>query len=78
LRVVALDATREDERLFEGFLGQPGALVHVERAPSEARVVRLEGRFPLALVAAAGALLLVLGIGECSLGALVWRKGRPS
>lgn len=78
LRVVALNATREDERLFEGFLGQPGALVHVERARSEARVVPLEGRFPVALVAAVAALLLVLAVGEWSLGSLVWRRGSTS
>jgi hypothetical protein len=77
IKVVGLDPTRDDAELFRGALDQGGGSVTTEQpVPQRPRRARTSPAFPLGLVAAVTALLLLLGLNEHALGSLSWGRRR--
>jgi von Willebrand factor type A domain len=78
IKIVGLDPTPEDADLFRGALAHGGGSVTtldtVEQHPRRSR----SAAFPVALVAAAAALALLLGLNEHALSALSFGRRRPS
>ena len=74
IRVVALNPTADDERLFRGAIAAGGSVVRVRSAPGGSHAVPSRIAFPLGLAVAAGFLLLLLGVNEHALSSLAWRR----
>ncbi len=74
VKIVALDPTPEDAQLFERALAHGGGSV-VKLGPTPRTIVAHRSRpaLPTALVSAALALVLLLGLNELALGRLGWR-----
>jgi hypothetical protein len=79
VKIVALDPTPEDARLFERALAHGGGSVET-LGPTAHPTVRRRTRpaLPTALVASTLALALLLGVNELALGRLGWRSRRAS
>jgi hypothetical protein len=75
IRVVALNPTPEDERLFQVTLAGGGSVVRARSAPGGSHPLHSRAAFPLGLAVAAGFLLLLLAVNEHALGSLAWRRG---
>ena len=75
IKIVALDPTREDKRLFEGALAHGGGSVTTVGSALQGTALRHTGpAFPTGLVAAVAALVLLLALNEQALGALDWAR----
>ena len=76
IKIVAVNPTKEDERLFRGALGSGGGSVTTLRSvPGQDSLPRTQPGFPLGVVVAVGLLALLLALNEEALGALRWRQG---
>jgi hypothetical protein len=79
IEIVALDPTPEDAQLFRGALTYGGGSVTtVEPTSSGVRSPRASPAFPLAVVAAVAAFVLLLGVNEHALGSLRWGRRREA
>jgi hypothetical protein len=75
IQVVAVNPTKEDERLFRGALGPGGGSVTTLRpTPRHDTLPRTHPSFPLTLVIAIGVLALLLAVNEHALGTLSWGR----
>jgi hypothetical protein len=79
IKIVGLDPTPEDAQLFRGALAGGGGTVTTldDVQPAGRRASRPEA-FPVALVAAAAALAVLLGLNEHALGALSFGRRRTA
>jgi von Willebrand factor type A domain len=78
IKIVGLDPTPEDADLFRGALAHGGGSVTtLDDVEQQARRPR-SAAFPVAIVAAAAALALLLGLNEHVLAALSFGRRRPS
>jgi hypothetical protein len=79
IKIVGLDPTPDDEQLFKGALAHGGGSVAtLEPAARTTAVRRSSPAFPVAFVAAAAALAVLLGLNEHALGALEWARRRTA
>jgi hypothetical protein len=77
VKIVALDPTPEDARLFERALAHGGGTVErLGPAAHTATPRRTRPALPTTLLASALALALLLGVNEAALGRLAWRARR--
>jgi hypothetical protein len=73
LRVVGLNATAENEQLFQGLLGSRPIQPRLEGS-SAARAGAPSSGLPLALVVVAGVLLALLAVNELACARLRWSE----
>ncbi len=79
IKVVGLDPTPEDAQLFRGALAHGGGSVTtLDPAQETTRRRSRPGAFPVALVAAATSLALLLGLNEHALAALSFGRRRAA
>jgi hypothetical protein len=78
IKIVALDPTPEDAELFRGALADGGGSVTTLDAASHPARRARSAAFPVALVAAAAALTLLLGLNEHALAALSFGRRREA
>jgi hypothetical protein len=79
IKIVGLDPTPEDAQLFRGALAHGGGSVTtLEPVQRVARRRSRPGPFPVALVAAAGSLALLLGLNEHALATLSFGRRRAA
>jgi hypothetical protein len=74
IKIVALDPTPEDAQLFERALAHGGGSVETLGPATHAVARRRTTPLPTALLAAAIAIALVLGVNELALARLRWRS----